>query len=80
MPLGDFRGSRNWLFVKVMTDAGIYGVGECSGWPEGDRRGGEGSVEPARRAGSGNIDLLWNKMHTATMGHGLARHGGWRRR
>ena len=25
--------SRNWLFVKVFTDAGIYGVGEASGWP-----------------------------------------------
>ncbi len=24
---------RNWLFVKVHTDDGIYGVGECSGWP-----------------------------------------------
>ena len=25
--------SRNWLFVKVFTDEGIYGVGEASGWP-----------------------------------------------
>ena len=25
--------ARNWLFVKVETDAGIYGVGEASGWP-----------------------------------------------
>ena len=25
--------SRNWLFVKVHTDEGVYGVGECSGWP-----------------------------------------------
>ena len=24
---------RNWLFVKVFTDEGIYGVGEASGWP-----------------------------------------------
>lgn len=24
---------RNWLFLKVHTDEGIYGVGECSGWP-----------------------------------------------
>ena len=27
---GDFR---NWLFVKIDTDEGITGVGECSGWP-----------------------------------------------
>ena len=25
--------TRNWLFRKVYTDAGITGVGECSGWP-----------------------------------------------
>ena len=25
--------ARNWLFVKVLTDEGIYGVGEASGWP-----------------------------------------------
>ena len=27
------NSSRNWLFVKVHTDEGVYGVGECSGWP-----------------------------------------------
>ena len=26
-------GWRHWLFVKVHTDAGLYGVGECWGWP-----------------------------------------------
>src|SRR5690242_2538893 len=26
-------GSRNWLFLKIDTDAGITGIGECSGWP-----------------------------------------------
>src|SRR5882724_5820465 len=25
--------SRNWLFVRVLTDQGIVGIGECSGWP-----------------------------------------------
>ena len=25
--------SRNWLFIKIFTDEGIYGVGEASGWP-----------------------------------------------
>ena len=29
----NLTGSRNWLFVKLITDAGIIGVGECSGWP-----------------------------------------------
>jgi L-alanine-DL-glutamate epimerase-like enolase superfamily enzyme len=27
------RANRNWLFVKVMTDEGIYRIGEGSGWP-----------------------------------------------
>ena len=26
-------GSRNWLFVRIETDEGISGIGECSGWP-----------------------------------------------
>src|ERR1700741_656037 len=25
--------SRNWLFVRVVTDQGVTGIGECSGWP-----------------------------------------------
>ena len=24
---------RHWLFVKIYTDKGIVGIGECSGWP-----------------------------------------------
>ena len=24
---------RNWLFIRIYTDEGIYGVGEGSGWP-----------------------------------------------
>ena len=27
------QGTRNWLFVKVYTDEGVVGIGECSGWP-----------------------------------------------
>ena len=30
---------RNWVFCKVHTDAGIYGVGEGGGWPEIVRHG-----------------------------------------
>ncbi|MEX0763179.1 MAG: mandelate racemase/muconate lactonizing enzyme family protein [Dehalococcoidia bacterium] len=36
-PTGSRRGHgwtvRNWLFVKIYTDEGIWGIGECSGWP-----------------------------------------------
>jgi galactonate dehydratase len=65
------RGSRNWLFVKIHTDEGIYGVGECSGWPrvvEGAVRDLAGVIEGQDPA---HIDLLWSRMHTAIMGHGL---------
>jgi galactonate dehydratase len=67
----DFRGSRNWLFVEIETDAGLTGVGECSGWP----RVVEAAVrdlavvligqDPAR------IDRLWAQMYRAILGHGL---------
>jgi galactonate dehydratase len=30
---GNLTGTRNWLFVKVYTDEGVVGLGECSGWP-----------------------------------------------
>ncbi|MET3897877.1 galactonate dehydratase [Devosia sp. UYZn731] len=68
---GDFGGSRNWLFVKIHTDEGIHGVGECSGWPK--------VIETAVRDLShiligedpAHIDRLWNKMLTSMMGHGV---------
>ena len=68
---GDFAGSRNWLFVKVMTDEGVYGVGECSGWP----RVIETAVKDFETILIGDdpahIDRLWQKMLTACMGHGM---------
>ncbi len=68
---GDFRGSRNWLFVKVLTDQGTYGVGECSGWPKVIETAVKDLANLLVGQDPANIDLLWNKMHTATMGHGL---------
>ncbi len=67
----DFRGSRNWLFVKVFTDEGIHGVGECSGWP----RVIETAVQEYRSIligqEAGDIDRLWHRMLVASMGHGV---------
>jgi galactonate dehydratase len=66
-------GTRNWLFVKVDTDAaGITGVGEGSGWPR--------VVEAAVRdlapvvVGEDAFDTerLWQRMHVAVMGHGVS--------
>jgi galactonate dehydratase len=65
------KGSRNWLFVKVYTDAGIVGIGECSGWP----RVIETAVKDLKSLlvdeDPTHIERLWQKMQIAMMGHGL---------
>ncbi|WP_342358955.1 mandelate racemase/muconate lactonizing enzyme family protein [Terrarubrum flagellatum] len=67
----NLTGSRNWLFVKVVTDEGIVGIGECSGWPRVIRS----AVEDLRGLLIGedpmHIERLWQKMQIATMGHGM---------
>jgi galactonate dehydratase len=67
----DFRGSRNWLFVKIFTDEGITGVGECSGWP----RVIETAVQDYRSLLIGedprDIDRLWHRLFIGSMGHGV---------
>ncbi|MCB2052864.1 MAG: mandelate racemase/muconate lactonizing enzyme family protein [Geminicoccaceae bacterium] len=66
----DFGGARNWLFVRVETDEGVYGVGEGSGWP----RVIETAVLDLKHALVGedpaHIDRLWNRMLLAFQGHG----------
>ena len=67
----DAWSQRNWLFVKVITDEGIYGVGEASGWPR--------VVETAIRDLSAiligddpfRIERICQKIMTAMMGHGM---------
>jgi galactonate dehydratase len=64
-------GARNWLFVKVDTDAGITGVGEGSGWP----RVVEAAVRDLAHVVVGedafDTERLWQRMHVAIMGHGM---------
>lgn len=70
-PNGWGGGGRNWLFVKVETDEGLYGIGEASGWPR--------VVETAVRdlatilvgEDPTRIERLWQKMLIAQMGHGM---------
>jgi galactonate dehydratase len=63
--------SRNWCFVKIHTDSGIYGVGESSGWP----RVIETAIHDLTPLLIGEdpmlIERLWHKMLTAMMGHGM---------
>jgi galactonate dehydratase len=68
---GNFGGSRNWLFLRIITDEGVYGVGECSGWPR--------VIETAIRdlapmlvgEDPAHIDRLWHKLFASMMGHGM---------
>ena len=69
-PFGGW-GKRNWLFVKVHTDEGIYGVGEASGWP----RVVETAIHDLAPIVVGedpfHIEKIWQKMLLGTMGHGM---------
>ena len=64
-------GARNWLFVRVHTDEGLYGVGESSGWPR--------VVETAIRdltpliVGQDpfHIEAIVQQLQVAMMGHGM---------
>ncbi|MBX3050294.1 MAG: mandelate racemase/muconate lactonizing enzyme family protein [Caldilineaceae bacterium] len=62
---------RNWLFVKIFTDEGIYGVGEASGWP----RVVETAIHDLAPLLIGEdpfaIEKLWQKLFIAMMGHGM---------
>lgn len=68
---GGQQSARNWLFVKVVTDEEIVGVGECSGWPR--------VIETAVNDLAGvligedpfDIERLWQRMYVAMMGHGI---------
>jgi len=63
--------SRNWLFVKIFTDEGIYGVGEASGWP----RVVETAIKDLTPLLIGedpfHIEKLWQKLYLGMMGHGM---------
>ncbi len=63
--------ARNWLFTKVETDEGIYGIGEASGWP----RIVETAIHDMTPLVIGedpfHIEKLWSKMQVAIMGHGM---------
>ena len=64
-------GARNWLFVRVHTDEGLYGVGESSGWPR--------VVETAIRdltpliigQDPFHIEAIVQQLQVAMMGHGM---------
>lgn len=64
-------GSRNWLFVKVMTDEGVYGVGEGSGWPAVIERAVQEYAKILVGEDPADIDRLWSRLFLGSMGHGM---------
>ncbi len=64
-------GYRNWLFVKVTTDEGISGVGECSGWPRVIETAVMDLTNLLLGENPFDIERLWQKMQVGMMGHGM---------
>lgn len=64
-------GSRNWLFVKIETDAGITGIGECSGWPLVIQRAIEDLATLLLGEDPAHIERIQQKLIVAMMGHGM---------
>ncbi|MCX2720851.1 mandelate racemase/muconate lactonizing enzyme family protein [Roseibium salinum] len=73
LPAGDgsFRGSRNWLFVKIETDEGVCGIGECSGWPRVIERAVQDFATILIGEDPRDIDRLWHRLYVGAMGHGM---------
>ncbi|OWV91654.1 isomerase [Rhizobium sp. N122] len=66
-----FGGTRNWLFLKIDTDEGITGIGECSGWPRVVETAIHDLTPLLIGEDPAHIERLWQKMHIAMMGHGM---------
>ncbi len=67
----NLTGSRNWLFVKVVTDEGITGIGECSGWPRVIQTAIEDLKPLLLGEDPRHTERLWQKLQIAIMGHGM---------
>jgi len=62
---------RNWVFCKILTDAGLHGVGEGGGWPEVVQHGLE-EVSPLLIGEDPFAsERLWLKVYDLLHGHGL---------
>lgn len=63
--------TRHWLFVRVTTDSGLYGVGEGSGWPKVVETAVNDLAPLLIGEDPRHIEKLWGKLHLAMMGHGM---------
>ncbi len=65
------RAKRNWLFVKMFTNEGVYGIGEASGWPRVVQTAIQDLTPILIGEDPMHIEKLWQKMLLAMMGHGM---------
>ena len=63
--------SRNWLFVKVQSDEGVYGIGESSGWPRVVQTAIQDLTPILIGADPMQIEAIVQGLHVAMMGHGM---------
>ena len=63
--------ARNWLFVKIFTDDGIYGIGEASGWPRVVETAISDLTPLLINENPFHIERIWHKMFASIMGHGM---------
>lgn len=68
---GNVWNARNWLFVRIHTDAGIAGIGECSGWPRVIETAVKDLTPLLIGQDPGNIERIWQRLMGAMMGHGV---------
>lgn len=68
---GNVWSARNWLFVRVHTDAGLTGIGECSGWPRVIETAVQDLAPLLIGQDATHIERLWCRMQAAMMGHGV---------
>ena len=63
--------ARNWLFVKVFTDEGLYGVGESSGWPRVVQTAIQDLTPILIGDDPFQVERICQKIMIAMMGHGM---------
>jgi galactonate dehydratase len=63
--------ARNWLFVKVETEEGLYGLGESSGWPTVIQTAIEDLKPTLIGEDPTRIERIWQRMQLGMMGHGM---------
>ncbi|OSQ55731.1 isomerase [Marivita cryptomonadis] len=68
---GNVWNARNWLFLRIQTDAGITGIGECSGWPRVIETAVKDLTPLLIGQDPTHIERIWQRMMSAMMGHGV---------